>query len=129
MTWTTAQIEFVSDKAGYLSNAQMASRIGKSEQAVKLYRSRHNMPTFYENVYTASLLAEELGKSRTAIRKWYYKGLLKGKHASWTCAYGKRPLIFTEDDIVAFLKTYPDKFIVCKIKSLYFANVVRANTA
>ena len=66
--WTESQIQFVSDNAGWYSNEQMGNHLGKSPEAVKLYRCRHRLPKFTEIIYTATLLGYELGRLPEVIR-------------------------------------------------------------
>lgn len=124
--WTEQELEYLSDSMGILSYTELSKRLGRSENAIKLCRCRRGLPTFHNgNYYSCTLLAHELGRSRTSIRKYYRKGWLVGKRATWKALFGNRPLIFMEDNIVSFLKRFSRLFNWKKIPNLYFRNVVK----
>ena len=124
--WTEQEIEYLSDHVGILGYAELARKMGRSESAIKLCRCRRGLPTFHNgDYYSCTMLAQELGRSRASIRKYYRKGWLVGKRATWIARFGKRPLVFVEKHIVAFLKKFNYLFDWKKIPNLYFRNVVK----
>jgi hypothetical protein len=74
---------------------------------------------------TQTLLAQELGRSRASIRKYYKRGWLKGRQATWSWAWGKKPMVFLEDDIVQFLKDRHYLFDWRKVPNIYYRNVIK----
>lgn len=123
--WTDRDIQILSDKIGLLSYSELSKKLGRSENAIKLYRARNNMPTLYDNFYSASMLAQELGKPRTTIRKYHRLGWLKGDHATWSNGIYKKPLMFIEQDIIAFLIEHRDLFNWRLVPNIYFRNIIK----
>ena len=124
--WTEQELEYLSDNIGILSYAELSKKMKRSESAIKLCRCRRKLPTFYDgNYYSYTLLARELGRSRTSIRKYHRKGWLVGRAATWKARFGNCPLIFLEEHIVSFLQTFHHLFDWRKIPNLYFRNVVK----
>jgi hypothetical protein len=123
--WTETELEVLNDMVGILNYCQLSKKLKRSRSAIELKRCRDKMPTFFDNIITQSLLAQELGRSRASIRKYYRKGWLKGKQATWSCAWGKKPIIFLEDDIVQFLKDSHHLFDWKKMPNIYYRNVVK----
>lgn len=123
--WTDKEIEVLHDYSGILDYKELSKRLHRSCKAIKLYRCRHKMPTFFDNFYTYTMLSKELGLSRATLRKYYKRRWLEGRLATWTWAYGKTPMIFQEDNITKFLKEkyhlFKDRFI----PNPYFRNLVR----
>ncbi len=122
--WSEREIEYLHDNMGILSYSELSKELKRSENAIRLYRCRNGLPTFFENIYTYALLANELGKSRASLRKYVKKGWLLGKVGTWTCKWGKHPMIFLEKNIVRFLKNHYSLFRPSSIPNLYFRNVV-----
>jgi len=123
--WTDTEAEYVEDYAGYLSNAEMAQHLNKSENAIKLWRCRHGCTTFFDNVFTYTLLSRELGRSRSRIRVWVERGWIVSKRATWKAKFGKCPMLFKEEDIVKFLRMHHTIFDSKQIPNRYFRNIVR----
>ena len=123
--WTSKEIELLSDRAGLDNYNTLSKRLGRSKNAIKLFRCRNRLPRFYDTFYSYTLLAKELGKSRRTIRWYHQKGWLSGKKASWRSFYGNRPMIFTEDNIVSFLRKHYLLFDWRKIPNRFFRNIVR----
>lgn len=124
--WTEQELEYLADNVGIRSYAELAKKLKRSENAIKLCRCRKKLPTFHNgNYYSCTLLAQELNRSRTSIRKYYRRRWLVGKKATWKARFGKQPLIFLEEHIVAFLKKFSYLFDWRKIPNLYFRNVVK----
>jgi len=110
---------------GVMGYDDLARALGRSREAIKLYRCRHRMPRFNENFYSYTLLSSELGKSRTSLRKYYRRGWLIGQLASWSSVYGKRPMVFVERNIISFLRKFYHLFDWRRIPNLYFKGVVK----
>ena len=124
--WTTQEIEYLADNVGILGYPELSHEMGRSENAIKLQRCRKRLPTFHNGCYySCTLLSKELGLSRSSIRRYYQRGWLIGRRATWKALFGKYPLIFLEEDIVSFLRNFSHLFIWRKIPNLYFRNVVR----
>lgn len=123
--WTEREVNFVHDYVGIKSYAELAEQLGRSEEAIKLYRCRHHLPRAFDNFYSYTLLAKELGRARASLRKYFKRGWLKGRKADWVGVYGKVPMIFLEDDIVVFLQERYYLFEPRKVPNIYFRNVVR----
>lgn len=124
--WTEQEMEYLSDQVGILSYSEMAKRLGRSENAIKLQRCRRKLPTFFDgNYYSCTLLARELGRTRASIRKYYKKGWLTGKRATWKALFGNYPLVFLEEHIVSFLRKFHYLFDWRKVPNLYFSNIVK----
>lgn len=96
----------------------------RSVSAIKLKQHRSGWH-FLDNVYTLSTLSRELGRNRCIIRKWYRRGWLKGRPATWRSYFGKVPTLFEEDDIVTFLRAHPLILKPEEISHPYFAHIVR----
>ncbi len=122
--WTEEEGGYLRDFVGLKNYRELSKELGRSENALRLYRQRHNLPTFFDNFYTFNMIANELGKCRTTIRKYYSRGWIKGRKAHWTWAYSKRPMIFLEDNIVTFLKERYYLFNPDKVPHPFFRNIV-----
>jgi hypothetical protein len=124
--WTEQEDQILHDKVGILSYPELSDLLKRSEMSLRLRRCRRKMPRFYDNFYSYSLLAAELGRSRASIRKYFSRGWLKGRKASWSSAWGKRPMIFLEKDIVSFLRRFYHLFDWHSIPNIYFRNIVHS---
>lgn len=122
--WTGQELEYLSDNAGYLNHDQLAKGLRRSRWAVKHKQFRMGIK-FIDNVYTYTLLSSELGRNRRRIRLWYERGWLKGTRADWSCCYGKRPMLFREEDVAEFLREHCDLFPHNGIPNRYFSNIVQ----
>ena len=120
--WSTEELDYLSNKLGLRTHSQIAKRLRKTTLAVKMKATREGY-TYYDNFYSYKLLSEELGVSRTTLRKYVSKGLLQGRKAEWKSVYGHNPMIFTEEDIVTFLRGCNGTFANRKIPNDYFRNV------
>lgn len=123
--WTEKEREMLNDYAGIMSYEELSKKLGRSVGAIQQFRCRRKMPTFFDNFYTYSLLAKELGVHRATLRKYYNRGWLIGKRASWISMFGKRPMMFLEENIVQFLRDKYTLFDGRKIPNIYFRNVVK----
>lgn len=122
--WTEKEIDFMNDFAGILSIDEMARKLRRTRNAVVLYRTRHKMPYVWDNVYSYSLLAEELNRTRRVLRKWVGRGWLVGRRATYASKFGKKAMLFQYDDIVCFLKEHYELFKDKMPNNVYFRNVV-----
>ena len=102
--WTPAEDEYLSDHSGIQSNREISQYLGRTEHAVR-QRSHKLGISVWHNVYSARLLATELNRDHGTVMQWYRKGWLSGKIADWGRGFLKSPMIFQEDDVVAFLKS------------------------
>lgn len=125
MRWTEEEIEYLHDNIGLQSYEELSKTLNRSKEAIELFRCRHKLPKLLDNVYTFKILSKELGKSKSSIRKYYYKGWLKGKRASWTYLYKNAPIIFLEEHIVKFLRAKYYLFTKYQIPNPYFRNIVK----
>ena len=123
--WSSKEIEYLHDNLGLKSYEELSETLKRSKEAIKLFRHRHKLPKVFDNFYTFKILSKELGKSRTSIRKYYYKGWLVGRKASWTYLYKNHPIIFLEEDIVNFLKDKYSLFTKTYMPNHYFRNTVK----
>ena len=123
--WSEDDIEYLHDNIGIKSYSQLSQKLGRKEGAIKLYRCRNGLPMVFDNIYTYTLLARELGKSRTMLRRYAKRGWLVGKKANWICKWGKHPMIFLDKNIVQFLKRYHHLFNVNKVPNPYFRNIIK----
>ena len=106
-----------------MNHQQLSRHLGRSITAIKLTQHRHGI-RFLDNFYTYTILAAELGRSRTGVRKWQARGWLAGRKAAWTTYYGKTPMIFREEDVIKFLKGHYSLFNPRRIPNRFFANIV-----
>jgi hypothetical protein len=124
--WTEKELDYLANHVGLLSYNELARKLHRSRAAVKLCRCKHGMPTFYNgDYYSMTLLSKELGRSSNTISKYHRKGWLKGKKATWRTIYWKNPYLFTENNIMEFLRGHFQLFDWKKIPNLYFKNVVK----
>ena len=113
--WTEEEIEYLTDNVGILDYKTLSQKLGKSTIAIKEYRCVHKLPRFYDTFYSYTLLARELGRSRSTIRKYYSRGWLVGRKATWTYRYNKHPMIFTDENITQFLKEHHDLLAIRQV--------------
>jgi hypothetical protein len=124
--WTEKELDYLANHVGIMNYKALARKLNRSEEAVKLCRCRHRMPSFYDgDYYSSSMLAREIGRSRRIIMKYYRRGWLLGKQATWKARFGQRPYLFTEDNIVAFLEGHFQLFDWRKMPNPYFRNIVK----
>jgi len=124
--WTEQELDYLADHVGVLSYAELSKKLRRSENAIKLQRCRMKLPTFHNgDYYSYTLLAQELGCSRTTIRKYHQRGWLVGRKATWKALFGNPPVIFLEKHIVVFLRMFYHLFDWRKIPNPYFRNIVK----
>lgn len=123
--WTEQEIEYLHDFAGIYSIKELSYKLGRSEVAIKVFRYRHKMPSFWDNVYTYTILSEELNRSRTVLRRWLERGWITGKRASYSSRFGKKAMLFQYDDVIRFLKEYYKLFADKMPNNLYLKNIVK----
>jgi len=121
--WTEEETQYLLDYCGLLSNKQIAHQLGRTCHAIRQRLSIHKVSVF-SNIYTARLVAKELGRDKSTVMQWYRKGWLKGRVADFGRGYLHSPMIFTEEDIVVFLKKFHYRFNYREIPNPYFKNVV-----
>jgi transposase len=127
--WTEKEVTYLADHIGLLTYEEIATSLHRRVCSVKLKAHKAGM-SYFDNFYSCTTLAEELGVSRSAITKWFKQGLLKGRVANWSYSWHKKPFIFLEEDIVRFLREH-----CCNQRSFlhngvlipnrYFRNIVR----
>lgn len=123
--WTYSEVDFLDNSYGIKSFDEIAKSLGRTRKAVRLYKYRHGLSKCTDNFYSYTLLARELGRSRANLRKYYNLGMINGGRANWTAIWGKKPMIFTEDNIVKFLKEWYFLFDYKKIPNPFFRNIVK----
>jgi hypothetical protein len=122
--WSDKEIDFLLNNCGVMSNKNIAKSLNRSYHAVthKLWEKGISV---FNNFYSAKLLGKELNRNHVTIMDWYRKGFIKGKEAEWKMGYMNRSMIFTEDNIVSFLRNFYFKFNWRDIPNLYFRNIVK----
>lgn len=127
VVWTLEQTEFLADKVGIMPFSSIAAKLGRTEKAVR-DKAYTNGIKMYNGFYTARMLAAELGVCHGSIMQWYKQGLLSGKQAWWRHGYKQPCMIFTEKDIVSFLRAnyqkFSSRYIKGKIPNPYFRSIV-----
>ena len=119
--WSEDDIQYLHDRAGLLSTAKISRHLGRTPHAVNNKMCECGISVF-SNFYSARLLAVELGSCKHTVMRWYRMGWLKGRRADWRRSVAS--MVFLEDDIVAFLKGYPDLLKGHKILNVFFKNIV-----
>ena len=127
MRWSENDTQYLLDNCGIFSNKTIAMRLHRTPHAVR-QKLATNGVSIFSNFYTATLLGKELGRNKTTVMQWYRKGWLRGKKADWGRGYLQTPMVFVEDDIVAFLKLKYYRFDWRKIPNPFFRNVVEVET-
>lgn len=80
-SWNKAEEEFVRRHAGYYTDEEIAVVLGRSEQAVKLYRQRHlgiRGASRHPDFLTAHQIATMIGVDGHSVIKLFDRGLLPG---------------------------------------------------
>jgi hypothetical protein len=124
--WSSEDKEFLAENLGRIPKEQIAKRLNRSENALKIaaYRKLNGLSQ-RSNIITARDLARELGVGcpKTLVR-WMEAGFLKGKHAPFY--YGKTPCwSFEYEDIITCLRERPWLVDLKKMEISYFRTVVR----
>jgi len=124
--WTEIELEFASDNYGILTPRQLSKKLNRSTRAIINKMSRNGI-AITDNYYTARMLGAEIGRHYTTVMQWYRKGWLSGKLSEWKRGYLNSPYIFTEQNIVKFLRQYSKLFVnhIRKIPNLYFRNILK----
>ena len=125
--WSDNEVEYLQDYYGIKDPEKIASYLHRKPSAIitKAHKLRIRQSDAFYNYYA---LAEELGRCRLTLRKYYEKGWLKGKKAPCISYYGLQQMVFREKDIVKFLKSHYRLFEIRKlgkIKNRYFRNIVK----
>ena len=121
--WSEQELEYLANNAGLLNHKELSSRLNRTISAIKIQQHKHGI-RFLDNIYTYTMLSNELGKSRAIIRKWVNRGWIICRRANWKTYYGKYPMIFIEESIVKFLSKYYYLFDYRKVPNKYFSNLV-----
>lgn len=124
--WTPEELENLSQTYGRQPRAQIAKRLDRTENALKIaaYRKLNGLNQ-RSNIYTARSVALALGIacSKTIVH-WMEKGFIKGKHAPFS--YGKtRCWSFEYEDIIACLQARPWLLDPKRMERSYFRTIVR----
>lgn len=124
--WTEAEVEYISDNCGFITNKDLAVQLGRTHKSIKAKLGKLGI-SVYSNFYTARLLGHELNRNHKTVMKWYYKGLLNGELSKLERGLLNNAMIFKEKDIVSFLNNHYSKFEYDyrKIPNLYFRNIVK----
>ena len=79
--WSQEEIQFLRDHLGYLNETQIATYLGRSWEAVHLYRQRHDIPapSKHPDYVTAEKAAKLLGTDGHKVTHWVDIGLLPGE--------------------------------------------------
>lgn len=95
--WTEEEDAFLHENAGVLYDAEIAARLGRTHNAVKVRRTRAALPAprYHDAFLTANQAAEKLGLDQHKIVAWIDSGLLTGEtyqkqntEVGTTCASG-----------------------------------------
>ncbi len=125
--WTEKEEELVLNSCGLKTIPQLASMVGRTPKAVRNKLSRSGV-SVYSNFYSATVLANELGRCRDVVMRWYREGWLRGRQSESRMGFWNPPMMFIEKDIAAFLERFFFLFAVKdykKIKHPYFKKIVR----
>jgi hypothetical protein len=122
--WSDRELDYMATHIGVISPEQIAKKLGRTTAAVLNKQHRHHI-RFRDNFNSYTTLAAELGRSRSIVRKWYRRGWIKGKSATWRYGYGTTPMIFLESGILVFLRKHYRLFNPPKVPNKYFANIIR----
>ncbi len=124
--WTDKQLEYLDDNYGRLPAEQIAKRLHRSRNALKItaFRKLHKLNQ-RSNIYTSRAVAEELGLSCAKIViAWLDRGYLKGERAPFS--YGPNQVWhFEYEDIIKCLEQRP---WLCRRERMpegYFRSVVQ----
>lgn len=128
--WTSQEVDYLHSNIGLMSRNELAHRITalsgitRTPGAVK-QKALQLKINAYNNIYSMSLLARELGVPVGTLKGWKNRGLIRGRQAGWRNGYFHPCFIIVEKDIVAFLRTHFWLFWNVKIPNLYFKNIVK----
>lgn len=125
--WKPEELEDLSATYGRQPRAQIAKRLDRSENALKIaaYRKLNGLNQ-RSNIYTARAVALALGVSCSkTIVGWMERGYIKGKRAPFS--YGKTPCwSFEYEDIIACLQERPWLVDPKRMERSYFRTIVQA---
>lgn len=122
--WDEEELEYLESKCGLLSNKEIAKNLNRSHRAIRQKLSKRNI-SIYDNFYTATVLSKELNRHHSTVMKWYHKGWIKGRLSNVKRGFLHSPMIFTEKNIVKFLKEKWYLFDHKDIPNRYFSNIVK----
>jgi len=124
MSWTEEELDLVSNFSGVGGYSYLTKRLGKSKNAIKLFCCRHGI-RLSDNIYTSKLLGKELNRESRTVRKWRLLGWITGTKSTWGLNYGKVTYVYSEKQIVKFLRQYYFLFKGTVIPNPYFRNIVK----
>lgn len=123
--WTLEELEFLADNYGRMSAEDIARRLKRSTNALKIISFRKLGINQKSNIYTARALARELGLSCSKIVvAWYDRGYLKGKLAPFRNG-PNHVWFFDYDDIIECLQRRPWLCRLRRMPQSYFRSIVR----
>jgi len=100
--WSTWEEQFLRDNMGHLPYAEIARALGRTENALKIRRTRKGMPPPTRTLLTATRVARTVfGKNPSTIAFWIEKGRLPARRMALRdrCAY-----LMTRSDLLAFMR-------------------------
>jgi len=124
--WTPEELEDLAETYGRQPRAQIAKRLGRTEDALKIaaYRKLNGLNQ-RSNIFTARAVADALGISCSkTIVNWMNKGYINGRRAPFSYG-GTRCWRFEYDDILACLQERPWLVDLKRMERSYFRTIVR----
>lgn len=122
--WTDLEDEYLINNIGIMAFSDIGKALHRTAVAVEV-RVRRKKMKMYDNIITYRMLAEELNKNRVVLRKYVRNGWLKCTPAKFKGLFNNVPMVFNEDDIVAFLRERYQLFDPNKIPNPFFKNIIR----
>ena len=103
--WTQSEVEYLEYNTGLISIDEMANKLNRSKASISCKQIRCNI-TRYDNFYTFSTLAIDLGTSRETLRRFaVVDGLIKFKRAPFK--HGRsNPVMIFEEDVIKFIEKH-----------------------
>lgn len=123
--WTAWELEYLLEHYGTLPAEDIAHRLRRSTNSLKIISFRRLKINQKSNIYTARLLARELGIScAKIIVAWHDRGYLKGKLAPFMNG-PNHVWWFNYDDIVICLEQRPWLCDPKKMPQSFFRSIVQ----
>ena len=120
--WTPAQNEYLADHYPFTTMKRMVKYLKRTAVAIKEQAQKLGLLRVSED-YPALTLAKVLGCSGATIARYVKKGYLKGKQSYKLGAH--RRWVITEEDVVAFIRTYPWMLSMKKMQERsYFRSIL-----
>lgn len=121
--WTRKEEEWLADNYWRLPMRTLMRRLRRSEVGIVLKKRRLGLLRT-DGYYTARAIGELFGQDAKWIAKLHNEGYIQGEKAPY--AFGlNRVWIFTEEDVVRFLRTYPWLVDRTRMKEHYFRSIIR----